>query len=193
MRKKPLKARKRAKVAMGLRGEAAEMLGMPLKGVERLTQELAPLAREGGGTEGDVLVLLHRIAHHRRQRPGDFDYILGSTFRAVDDLTLEGLHGLPLKAMVKDAAPIIRVCMAICEILWPDEWASHQSQVERRNLQMDHARLSATGMLLAEMEELEAVRGRMQELDVEPDPELEAQARRERDEAGLVAPPWENG
>lgn len=192
MRKKPLSARKGLKVTMQLRGEAAEMLGMPAAGVERFTQELAPLARRGGGTEGDVLVLLHRIAHHHATRPGDFDYILGSTFRAVDDLTLEGVHGLPLKAMIDNPGPLVALCTEICNILWPQPWAAHQAEVERRHLQIDHARLSATALLVAEVEELEAVRARMEELGVEPDAQLEEEARRERDAAGMVAPPWDH-
>jgi hypothetical protein len=167
------------------------MLDLRPAQVERLTETLAPRAREGGGTESDVLVLLHRVAHYQQQRPFDFDYVLNSTFNAVDDLTLEGVHGLPLKALVKDARPLVEVCVASCELLWPKQWAAHQQRVERRNLQIDHARLSATVGLSTELEELQQVRERMQELGVEPDADLEAQVRRERDAAGIPAPPWD--
>lgn len=156
-----------------------------------LPRNSPPLAREGGGTESDVLALLHRIAHHHLLQPYDFDYILQSTFGAVDDLTLEGVHGLPLKTMIRDAKPMVGVCVAICELLWPQQWAKHQREVERRNLQIDHARLSATATLSTEAEQLQEVRERMEQLGVEPDPEIEAQARRERDAAGIPAPPWE--
>lgn len=191
MRRKPVSQRQQWKAVQQLADEAAAMLQMPRRGVERLTKELTPLAREGGGTESDVLVLLHRIAHNHQLRPFDFDFILGSTFRAVDDLTLEGTHGMPLKAMVKQAGPMVGVCTAICELLWPKQWAAHAAQVESRNLQQDHAWLSATGGLISELEQLKQIRERMAELGVDPDPELEAEARRERDAQGLPVPPWE--
>lgn len=191
MRKRPLSARKQMKAVVQFRDEVAESFGMPPRSVERLTERLAPVARKGGGTESDVLVLLHRIAHHHQLRPYDFDYILGSTFQAVDDLTLVGVHGLPLKALVQDASPLVRVCVGLCELLWPNQWAKHQEDVERRNLQVEHARLTATAVLSTEAQELEQVRERMGELGVEPDPELVEQARRQRDAQGMPAPPWE--
>lgn len=99
---------------------------------DRTAHEAAsPLAREGGGTESNVLVLLHRIVHHRQVRPHDFDYILRSTFRAVDDLTLLCIHGLPLKALIQEG-PSPQVCIAICETVWPNAWRAHTDEVERR-------------------------------------------------------------
>lgn len=191
MRQKPLSARRQMKAVVRLRDEVSETLGLGASKVENLTKQLAPLARRGGGTESDVLVLLHRIAHHHLQRPHDFDYILGSTFRSVDDLTLEGVHGLPLKALIRDPAPLIEVGTTICDLLWPGPWSAHRASVEARNLQIDHARMSATAALTTELEQLKEVRDRMEQLGVEPDPSLEAQAGKERDAAGIPAPPWD--
>lgn len=55
------------------------MLGISGREVEALTTRLAPQARRGGETEGDMLVLVHEMVTRSTQRPGDIDYIVDTT------------------------------------------------------------------------------------------------------------------
>lgn len=176
-RRRPLSARKQSKLANRLRDETCTASGLARAAVQHLTLALAPVARTCGGTEGDVIVLLHHLVEQRQQHGADVETALRRTARSIDSGELAGLHGLPFKMFVHSADPIIEVCHRLCEFVWPDDYASYARELEAEQLKERYAYLSLTALLIKEGEELMAVKARMDDLGVEPDLALKERMR----------------